>query len=55
MQTPAQTPLLEVRDLAVYFPFVRGPLFRRTHGAVRAVDGVSFTIRAGETIRFVGD
>ena len=49
------TPLLEVRDLAVHFPFVRGPVMHRVHGAVRAVDGVSFTIRAGETLGLVGE
>jgi oligopeptide transport system ATP-binding protein len=53
---PAQTPpLLEVRDLTVHFPFTRGPFFRREHGAVRAVDGVSFTIREGETLGLVGE
>jgi len=52
---PAEPPLLEVRDLAVYFPFVRGPAFRRVHGAVRAVDGVSFSIRAGETLGLLGE
>jgi oligopeptide transport system ATP-binding protein len=49
------TPLLEVRDLRVYFPFTHGHLFRRTHGFVRAVDGVSFTVRAGETLGLVGE
>ena len=53
--TDSDTPLLEVRDLAVHFPFVRGPMFHRVHGAVRAVDGVSFTIRAGETLGLVGE
>ena len=48
-------PLLEVRDLKVYFPFVRGPIFRRTRGFVRAVDGVSFTIGPGETLGLVGE
>ncbi len=48
-------PLLEVRNLAVHFPFSRGPLFRREHGAVRAVDGVSFTIRESETLGLVGE
>jgi oligopeptide transport system ATP-binding protein len=46
---------LEVRDLTVHFPFVRGPILRREHGAVRAVDGVSFTIREGETLGLVGE
>ncbi len=52
---PIETPLLEVRNLAVHFPFTRGHLFRREHGAVRAVDGVSFAIREGETLGLVGE
>jgi peptide/nickel transport system ATP-binding protein len=47
-------PLLEVRDLKVHFPIRRG-LFRRTVGHVRAVDGVSFSIRAGRTLALVGE
>jgi peptide/nickel transport system ATP-binding protein len=49
--TPA---LLEVVDLSKQFPIVRGVL-RRVHGQVRAVDGVSFSIRAGETLGLVGE
>jgi oligopeptide transport system ATP-binding protein len=48
-------PLLEVRNLEVYFPFTRGHIFNRQHGFVRAVDGVSFTVRAGETLGLVGE
>ena len=51
----AGAPLLEVRDLKVYFPFTRGHLFHREHGFVRAVDGVSFSVRAGETLGLVGE
>ena len=48
-------PLLALRDLAVHFP-VRGPgFFRRSHGAVRAVDGVTLEIAAGETLGLVGE
>jgi oligopeptide transport system ATP-binding protein len=50
----APTPLLEVRDLVKHFPLRRGWL-RRAVGAVRAVDGVSFDIRAGETLGLVGE
>ena len=54
--TPATTApaLVEVRDLRTYFPIRRGVL-RRTVGAVRAVDGVSFDVRAGETLGLVGE
>src|SRR4051794_36581531 len=50
-----QPPLLEVRDMKVHFPFSRGPFFRRTHGLVRAVDGISFSVRPGETLGLVGE
>lgn len=50
-----ETSLLEVRELAVHFPFARGSLLHREHGFVRAVDGVSFAIRPGETLGLVGE
>ena len=46
--------LLEVRDLRKHFPIVRG-LLRRRVGSMRAVDGVSFEIRPGETLGLVGE
>jgi oligopeptide transport system ATP-binding protein len=55
IQPTVGTPLLEVRDLKVYFPFQRGHLWHREHGDVRAVDGISFTVRAGETLGLVGE
>ncbi len=51
----SDAPLLEVRNLQVYFPFTRGHLFRREHGFVRAVDGINFAVRAGETLGLVGE
>jgi oligopeptide/dipeptide ABC transporter ATP-binding protein len=47
-------PLLAVQDLCVHFP-IRGGWFGRAQGAIRAVDGVSFEIRAGETLGLVGE
>ncbi len=46
--------LLEVRNLKKHFPIQRG-VFRRTVGHVRAVDGVDFSLRAGETLGLVGE
>ena len=46
--------ILEVRDLRKYFPVKRG-LFQRTIAEVRAVDGVSFALRPGETLCIVGE
>jgi oligopeptide transport system ATP-binding protein len=46
--------LLEVRDLVKHYPVSAGFLGRQV-GLVRAVDGVSFTIRRGETLGLVGE
>ncbi len=48
-------PLLRVEDLAVHFPIRRGMLVERQVGTVKAVDGVSFTIEAGESLALVGE
>jgi oligopeptide transport system ATP-binding protein len=46
--------LLRVEDLKTYFP-VRKGLLRRTTGFVKAVDGVSFDIKRGQTLGLVGE
>jgi peptide/nickel transport system ATP-binding protein len=47
--------VLEVRDLVKEHPLMKGALFRRRVGTVHAVSGVSFDIRAGETLALVGE
>jgi oligopeptide transport system ATP-binding protein len=46
--------LLKVDDLVMHFPIYRGVIQRQV-GAVRAVDGVSFDVRRGETLGLVGE
>ncbi len=46
--------LLEVRDLRTWFP-IRGGILSRTVGYVKAVNGVSFTVRRGEVLGLVGE
>jgi peptide/nickel transport system ATP-binding protein len=49
-----ERPLLDVRDLEVHFP-IRSGLFGRTAGVVKAVDGISFDVKPGETLGLVGE
>jgi oligopeptide transport system ATP-binding protein len=48
-------PLLRVRGLAKHFPIMRGALFPRQVGAVRAVDGLAFDVMEGKTLGLVGE
>ena len=51
----AARPLLQVRNLKKYFPITEGVFFSKTVAEVKAVDGVSFDIRRGETLGLVGE
>jgi len=48
-------PILEVRDLRMYFPVKSSGIVRRTIGHVQAVDGVSFQLPAGGSLGLVGE
>ena len=47
--------LLEINGLKVHFPVKRGLIFDRTVGVIKAVDGLNFSIRPGETLGLVGE
>ncbi|MER6976207.1 ABC transporter ATP-binding protein [Streptomyces carpinensis] len=48
-------PILEVCGLVKHYPLTRGVLFKKQVGSVKAVDGVDFTLAAGETLGIVGE
>jgi oligopeptide transport system ATP-binding protein len=50
-----EAPLLQVRGLRMHFPISEGVVTRRRVGDVKAVDGVDFSIRRGETLGLVGE
>jgi len=47
--------LLIVDEVKKYFPITRGIIFQKQIGAVQAVDGVSFSVKQGETLGIVGE
>jgi oligopeptide/dipeptide ABC transporter ATP-binding protein len=48
-------PLLKVENLEKHFPITRGIIFQKEIGRVRAVDGISFEVKEGETLGVVGE
>jgi len=56
LEQPAQDAevLLRVENLSIHFPVYKG-IFRRRVGVIKAVDGISFDIRRGETLGLVGE
>lgn len=52
---PESPPLLQVENLCKHFPVSTGLAFTRRTGAIKAVDGVSLMLRAGETLGIVGE
>lgn len=47
--------IVRVEGLRMYFPITEGILFQRQTGAVKAVDGLNFEIKRGETLGLVGE
>ena len=47
--------LLDVRDLKMYFPVTQGIIFQKKIADIKAVDGVNFYIKKGETLGLVGE
>jgi oligopeptide transport system ATP-binding protein len=47
--------LVKIKNLKMYFPITRGVIFQRHVGDIKAVDGISFDIKRGETLGLVGE
>ncbi|MBL4757579.1 MAG: ATP-binding cassette domain-containing protein, partial [Rhizobiales bacterium] len=54
-RSPDSDVLVQVKNLKMHFPVTEGALIPRVVGHVKAVDGVSFDIRRGETLGLVGE
>ncbi|NTV62769.1 MAG: ATP-binding cassette domain-containing protein, partial [Oscillochloris sp.] len=53
--TGSSESLIDVRGLEMHFPVTRGIIFQRRVGTIKAVDGLSFSIKKGETLGLVGE
>ncbi|MED4567765.1 ATP-binding cassette domain-containing protein, partial [Bacillus atrophaeus] len=54
MTTAKEETILELKNVKKYFP-IRSGFFQRKVGDVKAVDGVSFSLKKGETLGIVGE
>lgn len=54
MTAAGQETILELRDVKKYFP-IRSGFFQRKVGDIKAVDGISFSLKRGETLGIVGE
>jgi oligopeptide transport system ATP-binding protein len=52
---PRRDTILDVQDLKMHFPVTSGMLFNRSVAYIKAVDGLSFTVKRGETFGLVGE
>src|SRR5918992_3602473 len=52
---PGRPAVLEVDGLVRHYPLVKGTVFKRRVGTVRAVDGIAFDVREAETVALVGE
>ena len=55
VQSNGNETLLEVKDLKMHFPVTSGVIFQHKIADIKAVDGVSFSIKRGETLGLVGE